>query len=239
MCGDSQQATPLWRPAYSCGLLTQALHQNPDQSPLQLTPCVCSVGTASSPSTRVPPPHSSPRWGGRASKLRDEGSEAASHPIASFRASVHDGGGDTQGGEGSEARGHLSPLEKMALLTAPRGSGAQREDGVQRGGRQRGAGRGAARPGCRVPFRAWCIPPMPLYSSSTLSAAMARRTERPSRPPPRAPPVRSAALSFPPARPLPSRSPGGSVPVPARRAATDGALRSAEESFTVALLLAH
>lgn len=62
-----------------------------------------------------------------------------------------------------------------------------------RGG-QHGAPRDAP-----VPLRAWCMPPMPLYSSSTRSAAMLGPPACPA--PPRAPPARSAALSFPPPAP--------------------------------------
>lgn len=149
------------------------------------------------------------------------GCGAASHPTASFRVSAHDGAGDRQAGEGAEARGHLSPLEKMALFTAPRGRGRSEKMASKEGGGGEGPhGRAAgylsgpgASPRCR------CTAPAPVEPPclGALHGPPDRLPEcRPSVPPlfrsPRPP------SSFPIA--------GGSVPAP-------------EEGFTVAQLLAH
>lgn len=111
----------------------------------------------------------------------DEGTP--SHPIPSFHTvPVQDGGErrDMPGrGRGCGRRGAIltRPIEKMAPSTAsPQGSGSHQEDGALGGGGGRGGGRahggaaaaasteGRAGGGGRspVPFRAWCIPPMPL-----------------------------------------------------------------------------
>lgn len=108
-------------------------------------------------------------------------------------------------GYGRRGATFARPIENRGTLHYPPslkgGSSLEKTEPPRAGcpgrGRQHGAPRDAP-----VPLRAWCIPPMPLYSSSTRSAAMLGQPRPPARPaPPRAPPARSAALSFPPPAP--------------------------------------
>lgn len=111
----------------------------------------------------------------------DEGTPP--HPIPSFHTLLVQDRGERRDmpgrGRGCGRRGAIltRPIEKMAPSTAfPQGSGSHQEDGALGGGGGRGGGRerggaaaaasteGRAGGGGRspVPFRAWCIPPMPL-----------------------------------------------------------------------------
>lgn len=95
------------------------------------------------------------------------------------------------------------PMEKRGTLHRPpslKGEGPLEKKELPRAGCPGRGGQPAAPRDAPVPLRAWCIPPMPLYSSSTRSAAMPGPPARPA--PPRAPPARSAALWFPPPAPL-------------------------------------